>query len=216
MKKLGIEIEVEDTFEPGDCYHCPLSYDAVYEEGGASAFDVCCVFSPVSKCPFLKEEKQITICVTGHRPGKMYGYNLSDARYIALKKKFKELLMKEQCGEAISGMALGVDTVFALAVLELKEEGYPIRLHCAIPCRNQSKKWFPASVNLYNQILAKADIVRLVSDEEYKPYLMQKRNEYMVDLSDKVIAVWDGSTGGTGNCVAYAKKKEKEILRIMP
>jgi len=162
------------------------------------------------------EQEQTRICVTGHRPGKMYGYDLSDVRYLALKEKFKELLMRENCREAISGMALGVDTVFALSVLELKEEGYPIRLHCAIPCRNQSKKWFPASVNLYNQILAKADIVRLVSDEEYKPYLMQKRNEYMVDLSDKVIAVWDGSTGGTGNCVAYAKKKEKEILRIMP
>lgn len=162
------------------------------------------------------EWKETRICVTGHRPGKMYGYDLSDTRWVALKERFREILLKENCGEAISGMALGVDTVFALAVLELKEEGYPIRLHCAIPCRNQSKRWFRASVDLYNQILAKADIVRLVSDEEYKPYLMQKRNEYMVDLSDKVIAVWNGSAGGTGNCVAYARKKGKEILRILP
>lgn len=29
---------------------------------------------------------------------------------------------------------------------------------------------------------------------------MQKRNEYMVDLADKVVAVWDGSKGGTDNC----------------
>ena len=69
---------------------------------------------------------------------------------------------------------------------------------------------------MYNDILSKPDIVKLVSDEEYKPWLMQKRNEYMVDLSDKVAAVWDGSKGGTGNCVRYAEKCGKEIISIVP
>lgn len=111
---------------------------------------------------------------------------------------------------------IGSDTVFALAVLELKEEGYDIKLHCAIPCKNHSCKWIRESVDLYNDILSKADTVKLVSDEEYKPWLMQKRNEYMVDLADKIIAVWDGSKGGTGNCVRYAEKCSKKIIRIMP
>ena len=56
----------------------------------------------------------------------------------------------------------------------------------------------------------------MVSEEEYKPWLMQKRNEYMVDLADKVIAVWDSSKGGTANCVKYAEKVGKEIIRIEP
>lgn len=156
------------------------------------------------------------IAVTGHRPNKMYGYDLSDPKWIVLKERFKELLIENSCDEAITGMALGVDTVFALAVLELKQAGYDIKLHCAIPCRNQSRKWIKDSVDQYNDILSKADIVKLVSDEEYKPWLMNKRNEYMVDLTDKVIAVWDGSSGGTGNCVKYAKKVGKEIIRIEP
>ena len=104
----------------------------------------------------------------------------------------------------------------ALAVLELKKERYDIKLHCAIPCKNHSCKWIKKSVDLYNEILSKADVVKPVSEEEYKPWLMQKRNEYMVDLADKVIAVWDGSKGGTGNCVRYAEKCGKEIIRIMP
>lgn len=29
------------------------------------------------------------ICVTGHRPNKMYGYNLKDSRWVELKNKFK-------------------------------------------------------------------------------------------------------------------------------
>ena len=113
-------------------------------------------------------------------------------------------------------MALGVDTVFALAVLELKDEGYGIKLHCAIPCKNHSCKWIKESVDQYNDILSKADIVKLVSDEEYKPCLMKKRNEYMVDLADKVIAVWDGTKSGTANCVRYAEKVGKEIIKVNP
>ena len=152
------------------------------------------------------------IAVSGHRPNKLYGYNLNNKKNIELKKKFKEILIENNCTEAITGMALGVDTIFALAVLELKSEGYNIKLHCAIPCRSHSCKWIKESVDLYNDILNKADIVKLVTDEEYKPYLMQKRNEYMVDLADKIIAVWNGSKSGTANCVNYAKRKGKEII----
>lgn len=156
------------------------------------------------------------ICVTGHRPNKLYGYDLTDKRWIELKNKFKELLIGNNCDEAITGMALGVDTVFALAVLELKNEGQDIKLHCAIPCANYTWKWIKESVEQYDEIIKRADIYKLVSDEFYKPYLMQKRNEYMVDLADKVIAVWDGSKSGTGNCVRYAEKCGKEIIRIDP
>lgn len=156
------------------------------------------------------------ICITGHRPNKMYGYDIYNKQWTELKDRFKKLLIENGCTEAITGMALGVDTVFALAVLELKEESYNIKLHCAIPCKNHSSKWLKESVELYNKILSKADIVKIVSNEEYKPYLMQVRNEYMVDLADKVIAVWDHSKGGTGNCVEYAMKCGKEIIRIVP
>lgn len=156
------------------------------------------------------------ICVTGHRPDKLYGYNLNDPRYKKLFKRFKELLIENNCTEAITGMALGADMLFALAVIKLKREGYNIKLHCAIPCRNHNENWNQDSKILYNHILKNADIVKLVSDEDYKPYLMQKRNEYMVDNADKVIAVWDGSKSGTYNCVKYAEKQNKEIIVINP
>ena len=81
------------------------------------------------------------ICVTGHRPDKLYGYDLTDSRWQNLKNIFKEKLIEMKCTNAISGMALGVDTIFALAVLELKKEGHPIQLHCALPCPEQCKKW---------------------------------------------------------------------------
>ncbi|WP_188052008.1 hypothetical protein [Azospirillum sp. Sh1] len=34
---------------------------------------------------------------------------------------------------------------------------------------------------------------------------MNTRNEWMVDHSDRLLALWDGSQGGTANCVRYAR-----------
>lgn len=157
------------------------------------------------------------IGVTGPRPKKLWGYNYLNSQWQTLKEQFKQILINNNCKEAITGMALGVDTVFALAVLELKAADYNIKLHCAIPCKNHSSKWSRAAVDQYNDILSKADKVTLVTDEEYKPWLMQKRNEYIVDTVDKLIAVWDGvSNGGTANCVKYAQKVGREIIKINP
>ena len=38
----------------------------------------------------------------------------------------------------------------------------------------------------------------------------------MVDDADFCIAVWDGSPGGTANCVNYIKLKRKPLLLIDP
>jgi len=42
-------------------------------------------------------------------------------------------------------------------------------------------------------------------------------NEWMVDNSSILIAIYDGSkNGGTFNCIEYAKNKGKEIIVIDP
>lgn len=92
-----------------------------------------------------------------HRPSKLYGYDLTVPNWLALKEKFKSLLVGLECDEAVTGMVLGVDTVFALAVLEPKSEGGNIKLHCAIPCMNYSCKLLNMSVRQYKDILSKAD-----------------------------------------------------------
>lgn len=108
------------------------------------------------------------ICVTGHRPNKLYGYNLLQPKYFELIHTFKDILKEEECTEAITGMALGTDTIFAVAVLSLKKEEYDIKLHCAIPCKNHTKMWRnPDDIKRYHKILDKADIVKIVTEKEY-------------------------------------------------
>ena len=38
----------------------------------------------------------------------------------------------------------------------------------------------------------------------------------MVDLADKIIAVWNGSKSGTGHTVEYANKCNKPVILIDP
>lgn len=65
-------------------------------------------------------------------------------------------------------------------------------------------------------IINESDEVYYVSEERYTHWCMNKRNEWMVDNSDLVIAVWDGTKGGTANCVRYAVKQGKEITKLEP
>lgn len=155
--------------------------------------------------------------ITGHRPSKLnWGYDMNSSDWMALRKYFMNYFTGHNITEVITGMALGVDTAAALAVLDLKDQGYDIKLHCAIPCQNQEAKWLSESKRLYKSILDRADLIILVTDAPYSPWLMQARNQYIVDMSDQMLAVWDGSRGGTANCVDYAQKMRKPITVVQP
>ncbi|PLS19644.1 DUF1273 domain-containing protein [Bacillus sp. M6-12] len=171
------------------------------------------------------------ITVTGHRPNKLgNAYDVHHPTNVAIGKKMREFILSQAGydketntfayeGEItlISGMALGIDTIWALVAIKLKKD-FPnkFKLECAIPCKNHPSRWIKESQEIYYNILKQADKVTQVSNEEYKPWLMQKRNEYMVDTADIVFACWDGTKGGTGNCVDYAKKVKKPIYVLHP
>lgn len=160
-----------------------------------------------------------SLCFTGHRPNKLFGYDLNNEGNIAICKKLYELceraIVNAGVETFITGMALGIDQWAALVVFELKKKYPHIKLIAAVPCRSQPSVWSKAQQEMYADILRKCDKVVVLS-EEYTPSCMQKRNEWMVDHSDFVLAVWDGTKSGTGNCVAYAKMKGKTIVAFHP
>ena len=111
----------------------------------------------------------------------------------------------------ISGGALGVDQDFAEAVLRAKQVHAGIVLEIAVPCSSQSDPWREADRRRYQSILDRADKVTVLS-EHYTRFCMQKRNEYMIDKSDLVLAFWNGDrSGGTWNAIQYAERKGKKI-----
>jgi uncharacterized phage-like protein YoqJ len=147
------------------------------------------------------------LCGTGHRPEKIGGYNPTVyAKLVKLAEKHLLLLKPER---VISGMALGWDQALADATNNLK-----LPLIVAIPFQGQESVWPEASRDKYFSILDKATDVVYVSEPGYSVEKMQTRNRWMVDQSDLILAIWNGSKGGTYNCIQYAKKQHKEIINV--
>lgn len=138
------------------------------------------------------------IAGTGHRPPKLGGY-AEDVR-TALRRLAVGYLAAELPEQAISGMALGWDEAFAEAALEV---GIP--LVAAVPFEGHDSRWPPESRRRIEILLSKAAAIHIVSDTPGSR-AMQQRNEWMVHRAHKMCALWDGSWGGTFNCLKYAKK----------
>lgn len=148
---------------------------------------------------------------TGNRPDKLGGYNLPNPTYVHVCRQIGRTLQEVSPEKVISGMALGVDQWAAYIAHKL---GIPFI--AAIPFINQECKWPEKSQKTYNQLLKLATEKVIVSPGEYSAAKMQIRNQWMVDHCDILIAVWDQSPGGTGNCINYAKSIGKEIIFIDP
>lgn len=147
------------------------------------------------------------VCGTGHRPNKVGGYG--PAAHIRLVKLAKDWLRANHPYKVISGMALGWDQAIAQAA---KEMAYPYI--AAIPFNGQENAWPTESKHKYYELMDEANEIVVVCEGGYAPWKMQDRNKWMVDNSDVVLALWDGSSGGTANCVKYAEAKQKLLINL--
>lgn len=145
------------------------------------------------------------LSVTGHRPNKLGGY--SPEAYRKLLALAMNQVIKLQPSLVITGMALGWDTAIAEACFQLN-----VPYLAAVPFKGQECLWPALSQYKYRNLLFHAQEVVIVSTGSYSAGKMNKRNRFMVDKADSVLALWDGTQGGTGNCVAYAKLKGKPII----
>jgi uncharacterized phage-like protein YoqJ len=151
------------------------------------------------------------VAFTGHRPDQLGGYNLPNSTYIKVCKEIDKLLKKLKPEKIITGMALGVDQWAAMVAHKL---GVPFL--AAIPFENQESKWPEESQKTFRLLRKLAAEEVIVSPGKYSAVKMQIRNQWMVDNCDELIAVWDGSDGGTANCVKYAISVKKTIHHINP
>lgn len=164
--------------------------------------------------------KEKTCAFTGHRPQKLpFGLNEEGARCIALKEELRKqiinLIENENVTHFISGMALGVDLMAAEIVLDLKVSYPGITLESAIPCETQAVKWTVSQRERYYDIAAQCDKETMLQSH-YTPDCMDKRNRYMVDHADFILAVWNGKPSGTGRTVTYARGKNRTVIVIDP
>jgi len=141
-------------------------------------------------------------CFTGHRPEKL---GISEQRLRPLLEEAIRQAVQDGFTTFITGMAKGTDLIAAEIVVEERNRNPQIKLIAALPYPGFGLHWDSGWTERFRRVLAAADLTKRVCPSfSYASY--QIRNEWMVDHSGLVIAVFNGERGGTKNTLDYAKK----------
>lgn len=169
----------------------------------------------------INEEEDIlrkrTVCFSGHRPEKLPVNGDSGANVIRCLKSilYMEILESISAGynRFITGLARGVDLWAGEILMELKEDGEKISIIAVKPYKTHGDNFTGEEKFSLGRLISKADEVICLS-EEYRKGCFQRRNEYMVDHSGKLIAVVSDYKSGTGATIRYAEKQGIEVRTI--
>lgn len=148
------------------------------------------------------EMRQHRCCFTGHRPQKL---TRSER---AIKKDLETAIadaVKDGFTTFITGMAYGVDIWAGEIVVRLRKKNPNLRLIAAVPFEGFDSRWSNDWKRAYTALLEETDLVKYICPA-YNPGAYQRRNEWMVDHSARVIAVWNGQPSGTKNTIDYAER----------
>ena len=153
--------------------------------------------------------KEKTCCFTGHRKIPTNRYELVAKRLI---DEVEELIKQGYTFFGVGG-ALGFDTLAARTVLELKVKYPYIKLILVLRCRDQTRGWAKADIEVYEQIKSCCDKF-VYTSERYDSGCMFRRNRHLVDNSSACICYLTESKGGTAYTVDYAKKAGIRVINI--
>lgn len=166
------------------------------------------------------------ISLTGHRPTKLAGYDMSSSYYMRLRQRLVRIIERSlavyEVVECHSGMALGADTVWADAIMHCRETYGKERVPfiAKIPDDNQPSRWPQKSQKKWHELLANADHVNRYAPQNKGrsyAYILNQRNIGMIEACDILIAVYNGdASGGTANGVRDGQRLGKWIVTIPP
>lgn len=116
----------------------------------------------------------------------------------------------------VSSLAAGADQFFASLVLERGG-----RLELVLPCRRYEKTFSdPADLRNFRLILERAASVETLSFEEPSDDAYLAAGRRVVDLSEMLLAIWDGQPargkGGTADIVEYARSRATRLEIVWP
>lgn len=138
------------------------------------------------------------ICGAGHHAELLGGHEEAARR--KLVQLADRWLASHQPVQVISGMASGWDHALAIAAL-----GRGIPLTAAVPYVGYEQDWPEPAQQLFHDLLEMATEVNFIGSKE-------RRNEWMVDRCDRVLALWNGSQEDTtAHCIAYARSQGKPV-----
>ncbi len=143
---------------------------------------------------------------TGHRNFDYYNEIRS------LERAVESAIIYDDVDTFYNGMARGFDLAAAQTVIQLKRR-YKIKLIACVPFYGQKETLNAFDRKIYEEVLEHCNEI-IVLSQDYYPGCMYKRNRYMVNNCDMVIAYYRGKRGGTQYTVKYAEEQQKKIVYI--
>jgi len=150
------------------------------------------------------------IAFSGHRPQKL-GNSISTVRE-NIRQFLSDQFVLHPDLLVISGGALGVDQFAAEACISLR---IPFVFILPFPVPVISARW-PAAARSHLISLVNHAVRTYIIQREFSMSAYQLRNEAMVNHCDLLCTVFNGSPGGTANCVRYAQQVNKPVYTISP
>lgn len=151
----------------------------------------------------------IHLGITGHQalPSAAYAYARSTLHHIV-----------SACPEpvvGVSSLAAGVDQLFARIVLQ-----YGHHLHVVVPCARYAETFGDDDHAAYRRLLGRARVFEVLPFEEPSEEAFWIAGQRVVELSDRLYAVWDGAPargkGGTAEVVQFARAQGVPTEVIWP
>ena len=154
--------------------------------------------------------------ITGHRPSR---FKFKYSEDYALCKKIKANML-EVFRKLHDEKEVRRDMWAAEQILRLKEQpGYEdIELVVALPFVGHDAKWDQRSKRRMEFILQHCSKKEVIGNEDCRESYV-KRNCYMVDQANYLVAVYDDGRNlrsGTMQCVRYAQKNHVPVVLIHP
>ena len=154
-----------------------------------------------------EDRRKTRCCFTGHRPQKL-SRPIDDIK-VDLENEIMAAI-RDGYTTFITGMARGTDIWAGNIVVRLKARFPDLNLIAAVPFPGFSRKWDAEWQAKADRLLREADLVKTVCPA-YCDAAYQLRNRWMVDHCSRVIAVYDGKTGGTRNTIGYAREHRVQV-----
>lgn len=152
---------------------------------------------------------RFVIAFSGHRPHKLQSLS-------SVKSSIHDFLLQQLHLHprllVISGGALGVDQIAAEVCIDLH---IPFVFVIPFPFNIFTARWSDFQRSHLRSLMHSAVKVYTVQSH-FSMSGYQRRNEVMVDHCDLLCAIFNGSPGGTANCVAYARSIDKSLHIIRP
>ena len=115
----------------------------------------------------------------------------------------------------ICSLAAGSDQLFASKIIERGST-----LHVIVPCYDYEKTFDAQGLRKYQELLASASQVETLDYDRPSEQAFLEAGKRVADLSDELLAVWDGKKaqglGGTADAVRHAKELGKAITILWP